>query len=179
MADEEHGGLTDLRVRYGPGDDPKVVESKPITIFAHSGARDVDAERVDGKPVVVISSPATLEEIDDPNCELHWAFNAFWHTANVGLHGQNLPKPDIEELRRCGSGFKHLAGLINLTLKAVIDQKVVPHWRYPEAHLHPSVQAALADVLIDLQRPLQTVIEFVKMGGRLGKPIPVKYKLLG
>ena len=176
MASEERDGSADLRVRYGPGDDPKVVEGKPITIFAHSGAHDVDAECVDGKPVVVISSPATLEEIDDSNCELHWAFNAFWHSANVGLHGQSLPEPDIEELRRGGVGFKHLAGLINLTLKAVIDQKVIPHWRYPEAHLHPSVQAALADVMIDLQQPIQTVLKFIKMGGRLGKPIPVKYK---
>ena len=174
---ERDDGSADLRVRYGPDPvEPAIVKGKPITLFVHQGRHDVVAERVDGTPVVVISSPDTLAEIDDPSCELHWAFNAFWHTANVGLHEQSLPEPNIEELHRCGSGFKHLAGLINLTLKAVIDQKVVPHWRYPEAHLHPSVAAALADVLIALQQPLQTVIEFVKMGGRLGKPIPVKYK---
>jgi len=172
----KEGDSIKLRVRYGPGDKPKIVEGRPTTLFCHRGEHDVDIERVDGMPVVIISSPETLAEIDDPSCELHWAFNAFWHAASTGLRGQDLPNPNLEELRHGGSGFKHLAGLINLTLKAVIEREVTPHWCYPEAHLHPSVQCALADLVIALQQPLQTVMKFIEMGGQLDKPIPVKYK---
>lgn len=68
----------------------------------------------------------------------------------------------IDLFRRTqGSGVKHTAGRIDLTLR-LQDLGVPFVWKYPEASLHPSAEVNLADVIIELYRrgrPKSVVID--------------------
>ena len=44
-----------------------------------------------------------------------------------------------------------------MTVKAVFAG-LLPHIRYPETHLHPSAQVALADLMLALEHPIRTVV---------------------
>jgi hypothetical protein len=147
---------TRIKVKYGP-DDPEVHELtlRSINIFAHRGERDVHVVE-SPKPVRVIQSPETLEEgrtMETP----HWAFWVFWEILRDPGGIEHLPKT-IEEIKRSGTGFTHLAGLVNLFVKATFEDDVLPFLRYPEARLHPSAQAALADMVIAMQQPIRAVV---------------------
>lgn len=144
-----------VKVKYGH-DDPHdhEVDLKNINFFAHRGMRDVHIVEAP-KPVVIIQSPATLEE--GANLQPHWAFWVFWEILRDPGGVEHLPTT-VEEIRRSGTGFTHLAGLVNMTVKAIFDDDVLPHLRYPEAHLHPSVQAALADMLVALRYPMRAIV---------------------
>lgn len=74
--------------------------------------------------------------------------------------------------RREGTGVRHCAGLIDLTIKMM--QKGVPVvWIHPESFLHASAQAELADVLISLTKePVKTLVqEEVEMADGIAKEI--------
>lgn len=159
-----------VMVTYGPGE-PVEVELSELSIMAHKWQYDVNIVGSE-KLVVVIQSPATLDEASG-GFEPHWAFPAFWDVFRTG-GVRNLPT--IDEIGRSGTGFTHLAGLVNLALKAVFDDDALPHFRYPECHLHPSVQLALADFFIALRRPWLVVINHLASGGKLLKPIPIRYR---
>jgi len=54
-----------------------------------------------------------------------------------------------EVIAEQGLGFRHAAGMFDLTLK-LMDKGVKIVWVYPEAGLHPSAQVELGDVAIYL-----------------------------
>lgn len=56
-------------------------------------------------------------------------------------------KVDKKTLLKSGSGYRHLIGLIGLTLSCIKENKKFG-WSYPENYLHPSLQANLADLQI-------------------------------
>lgn len=146
------------------------VELAELGLLFHMGQYDckiVESE----KPVVVIEAPHTVEEgkVLDP----HWMFPAFWDVLNAGTRST---LPPVMAIRHSSMGILHLGGLVNLALKAVVDADVLPHFRYPEAFLHPSIQVALADFFIALRNPWQTLIKFILNNGQLLKPIPMPEK---
>jgi len=156
--------MAKIMVKYGP-DDPDVhaVELKRINILAHRGERDVHiVEAPNHKRVVMVASPATIEE--GKHLDPHWAFWAFWEHLREPGGVKNLPST-IEEIKRSGTGFTHLAGLVNIMTKLTFEEPdTLAHVRYPEAHLHPSVQVALADLFIALQFPIKTVVMHLTHG---------------
>lgn len=56
-------------------------------------------------------------------------------------------KVDKKTLQISGTGYKHIIGLIGLTLVCIKENKKFG-WSYPENYLHPSLQANLADLQI-------------------------------
>lgn len=56
--------------------------------------------------------------------------------------------PMVGQLANCGSGTRHLTGLILMMLELKRGQ--TPFVRYPESFLHPSSQVRLADLFIRL-----------------------------
>ena len=139
------------------------VELSQISLFCHKGQYDVEIVEAP-KRVVVIKSPETIEE--GTNLDPHWAFWAFWEIIRDPGGCANLPTT-LEEIRMSGTGFKHLAGLVNLMCRYTFEEPdVMCQLRYPEAHLHPSVQAALADLLIAMRYPMRAIVFHLTQGRR-------------
>jgi len=59
---------------------------------------------------------------------------------------------NVANLREAVPGFQHLAGLLDLSLRFILQRRKFG-WRYPETYLHPKYQANLADVMITLSSP--------------------------
>lgn len=56
-----------------------------------------------------------------------------------------------ESIRQYGKGVRHIAGLIELSLKLPLQYPgIAINWQYPESFLHPAQQTGLADILIKL-----------------------------
>jgi hypothetical protein len=163
-----------IMVRYGPDDEPKPVELRELNLMFHRGMFDVEiVSTEDGRPVKVLQSPETVHEGE--KIEPHWAFWVFWEALRAGGI-EHLPKT-VEEIRRSGRGFTHLAGLVNLQCKYAFDQPwVFVHIRYPESHLHPDAQCALGDYLIAMSKPWKTVMDHVLNGRDPKVTIPLTYK---
>jgi hypothetical protein len=79
---------------------------------------------------------------------VHPDFETAWNTIDTGL-----PAPMTMEARgpNAGSGVRHLAGLIDMTLK-LHDLGMSVCWRYPESMLHPKWQCGLGDLVIYLDK---------------------------
>lgn len=60
--------------------------------------------------------------------------------------GANFPM--VGDLAQCGTGTRHLTGLILMFLE--LEEGQIPYVRYPESFLHPSSQSRLADLFIRL-----------------------------
>lgn len=52
-----------------------------------------------------------------------------------------------DSLDECGAGFQQTAGLLDLSLRCIVDG-VEFGWKYPESSMHPRHQANLADVVL-------------------------------
>lgn len=65
------------------------------------------------------------------------------------LDNEEVGRLDSDEIRRRGSGYRHMGGLMDLTLK-LRDKSIKIDWAHPEALLHPKAQCNLGDVLIKL-----------------------------
>lgn len=57
-----------------------------------------------------------------------------------------------ENLDECDAGCQHVAGLLDLSLRLVV-QGVKFGWKHPETFLHPRHQGNLADVVLLLSDP--------------------------
>ena len=67
---------------------------------------------------------------------------------------KKLPWEEVSfKINQMGTGVKHLAGRLDLTLKLI--DKVPIAWVYPEAGLHPKVQCELSDILIEISKDLK------------------------
>ena len=71
------------------------------------------------------------------------------HPAFLSKFLMVFPTIDLPDhsLKMHGNGVKHVVGLIILTDMALASGRK-PFWRTPEAHLHPSAQLGLGDLLI-------------------------------
>jgi hypothetical protein len=55
-------------------------------------------------------------------------------------------------LERCQPAFRRLAGMLDLTARAMIEHVPVA-WKYPEDGLHPQYHGNIADVMLALSNP--------------------------
>lgn len=74
-------------------------------------------------------------------------------------------KVDKQTLLSSGNGYRHLIGLIGLTLNFIKEDKKFV-WSYPESYLHPSLQGNLADlqIIITQQKLFSKFIQCVNDG---------------
>lgn len=56
--------------------------------------------------------------------------------------------PMVGDLKQCGTGTRHITGLILMMLE--LEPGQTPYIRYPESFLHPLSQTRLADLFIRL-----------------------------
>ncbi len=126
-------------------DDEHEIEVKPITMIFHNG--DLPAE-IEYPERFAITPEMTIYHADRVQ-KLHEEFPTFWREVHVQRRLDKEPQcgPIPDEIRKLGMGHRHLMGLFDLSLK-LTDQGVPLVWKYPETYLHPSFQAALADVVI-------------------------------
>jgi hypothetical protein len=122
----------------------EVTTDKPINILCHDGTVNIENDR---KDVYEITPTTTLQMAEAVTGEA-------WRQLKANdrfLKRFRLVFPDIDlpdhHLQGHGSGVRHVVGLILLTDMA-LDSGKQPFWRTPEAHLHPSAQLGLADLLI-------------------------------
>ena len=73
---------------------------------------------------------------------------------------QNVPA-DPDKIRQMGTGIKHVAGRVDMTLK-LQDLNVPIVWQYPEAGLHPGVHTELANLMLALRMRTRTPTETVE-----------------
>jgi hypothetical protein len=161
-----------VKIKYGPDDEPHEVELNELTFFTHKGAYDVQIVESPQR-VVIIQSPQTIEE--GKTLDPHWAFWVFWEIIRDPGGVNQLPDA-LDAIRTSGTGFLHLAGLVNLACKTVFDHPdELPQFRYPESHLHPGVQCALADFFIALRHPWPSVLHHIIRGREPLVRLPKEY----
>lgn len=116
-------------------------------------------------PLTIVAPAATVSKISYPERQmidfemtmyhaqrvqnLHHLFTLFWNAMGEATNTE-MPKITPALIKMQGTGFTHLVGLIDLSLK-FIDMKVVFGWKYPETCLHAGMQGGLADLLILIQ----------------------------
>jgi hypothetical protein len=126
------------------------IEVAPVTlVFNKSFGESVYLERVMIDSEMTLKYYEEIKEIDPITVKLF-----------------KLVVPDFpyeikkEIIDGCLIGFRHLIGLLSLTVQFII-KGVKFGWKYPESHIHPKYQANLADVIILLNNK-EKLIEFVK-----------------
>ncbi len=122
------------------GDQTVTIETRPLNLIVQSPQSAMGPDiRYPG--CVVLDSQATLHyaervKVLDPE---------FWTVWRLFLAHTSPPTPD--DIRRRGTGVRHVMGLIDMSLKLMRKGHNVV-WRHPESHLHPGWAVALGDVAI-------------------------------
>lgn len=124
---------------------PHTIEVRPITLICHDGSMNIKYPNR-----MTISCEDTSYHMDRVQ-KLHEDFEFYWKCMSddytKGHRANAFCEADPDVIRNQGSGFKHLGGLLDLSLKFI--QMGVPFgWIHPESHLHPSLQVELAELLI-------------------------------
>jgi hypothetical protein len=134
------------------------LETNPITIICKAAKVVEDIQY--GEDVIIIGSPQTLQHLETirtlhPSLLLYLCYVFNKDEFDIDKFSED----GVAYTKQQGTGFQHVVGMIDMTLKAM-DGKKEFVIRYPEAHLHPSKQANLADLFIVL---LNNQIEAQKM----------------
>ncbi len=129
------------------GEDQIEIETKPVTIVAPSQEMANQRMEMVDEDIVTITPELTLKTAASVS-QTEWVdlvkIEQFVNTLKL------VTKSDPPEiLASAGLGFKHLVGLVLMTIVAINDEKR-PHWAYPETYLHPAWQTGLADLAIFL-----------------------------
>jgi hypothetical protein len=127
----------------------KTIQVKPISIICHDGSMNIQyPERI------MISDLDTFYHMDRVQ-KLHEDFGLYWKLMSddyvKGYRSNPFCKVDPDVIRNQGSGFKHLGGLLDLSLKFT-QMGVRYGWMHPESHLHPSLQVEFAQLVIWLTK---------------------------
>lgn len=122
------------------------VAAKAVTIVCHNGPEDAS---IPGH--VPVDAEVALYHAERVRV-LHDLTRPFFAIVFPGAPRELF---DVATRHRQGSGYRHLLGRIDLTLK-FIDTGVRFYWKYPESYLHPSAQCDLADLVLALSRYQQT-----------------------
>ena len=93
--------------------------------------------------------------LDAEKCFEHTEWVKEFHPRTPGLVAKVFDvepeKVTPDWVREQGSGMKHIASLIDVSLK-LMGKGVQTVWVHPEAYLHPRCQLELADVLVELSK---------------------------
>lgn len=122
----------------------EVTTDKPINILCHDGTVNIVNDRLDVYEITPEKTMAMAEAVTDEAWQQLKANDRFVKRFRLVFPTIDLPD---HPLQSHGSGVRHVVGLILLTDMA-LDSGKQPFWRTPEAHLHPSAQLGLADLLI-------------------------------
>jgi hypothetical protein len=122
----------------------EVTTDSPITMMFHDGTVNIKNDRKDVFEIDSMKTVAIANAMDDES----W-FRIKAHPKFLSRFLLVFPTIDLPDhsLSMHGNGVKHVVGLILLTDMALAAGKK-PFWRNPEAHLHPSAQLGLGDLLI-------------------------------
>lgn len=118
---------------------------------------------IEVKPITMIYKAADFHkrlsypgrvELDSEAVIYHIERVKVFHEHTPRMIAQVFKKNEIEEItpdwcRQAGSGIKHCAGLIDMTLK-LMEKDVPIVWIHPETFLHPAAQCELADIIVEL-----------------------------
>lgn len=125
-----------------------VKNEAPINIICHDGTHHVEQDRpdvfeIDPLMTMQVGNRLSLDEWQtlQQNPDFMRQFRCVFPHMALGDY----------PLKAHGSGVRHVVGLILLTRYAIV-KGYTPFWRTPEAHLHPSAQLGLADLLIHLKK---------------------------
>ena len=121
-----------------------VPREAPVTLLTHRG--DVRIEN-DCPDTVEITGVDTIHFADALPLEGWRELKAT--PGFMQLFRLVFPKLELSDVPLCeeGMGVRHVTGLIVLTVNAIASGKR-PFWRYPEAHLHPTAQLGLCDLMV-------------------------------
>jgi hypothetical protein len=122
----------------------------PLTVICHQQGIKVGApEFVEVNPRLTIACMESLNQKQWDWISTGPPFRHFWAKA---FDGQDIPIPvTIEELLESDAGTIHVAGMIVLSLEAMLAGKNV-FFREPETYLHPKTQLTIMSMIIDMQR---------------------------
>lgn len=122
----------------------EVTTDKPINILCHDGTVNIVNDRPDVYEITPEKTMAMAEAVTEEAWQQIKQNERFIKRFRLVFPTIDLPD---HSLQAHGSGVRHVVGLILLTDMA-LDSGKQPFWRTPEAHLHPSAQLGLADLLI-------------------------------
>ena len=127
------------------GEDQIEIETKPVTIVAPSQEMANQRMEMVDEDIVTITPELTLKAAASVS-QAEWA-ELIGVPQFVDMLKLVTKSDPPEMLASAGLGFKHLVGLVLLTIEAINDEKR-PHWAYPETYLHPAWQVGLADLVV-------------------------------
>jgi hypothetical protein len=123
------------------------IETKPLTIVVPGANMNLRMEYPDR---LEIDSEAAIYHMD----RVQW-LHKFTSPWAVHVFGDSVRLKGAEALRKEGSGIRHFVGMFDLAIK-LIDKGVPVALKHPESCLHPSCQADMANVLIDMMNYQRT-----------------------
>ena len=140
------------KLRIKVGDQIHEVDARAVNLICHDGTLNPEVEGT-----ITIDPTATLAFTDSVTEELFTTLQsadyALFRILVDYVFKNKITFPStVDELKRQGTGYKHVFGLIYLLTKA-INTGQTPYVRLPETYLHPSAQAQLGDVFFHLQNP--------------------------
>lgn len=115
--------------------DAHKIEVKPLTLIFNPHSNVVYPERTMIDPEMTLKYFEQMPELDPVTAYL------------FKIVVQDFAPVTLTNLRTAHVGFRHLAGLIQLSLTLLV-QNVKFGWRYPETYLHPKYQGNLCDLLL-------------------------------
>lgn len=121
----------------------------PITLVCHDGTEVIENDRDDVMEITPEMTLAAARQIRAAEWEALKQSERFG--ALVRLVFPTIGLEPGRPIWKYGDGFKHVVGLIALTVQAIHAGKK-PFWRTPEAFLHPRQQLGLADLVVELSR---------------------------
>lgn len=122
---------------------PTEVGDKPITLLAHKG--DVHLAPTDQVEIGPEQTLARASQVTDAEWVALMQDATFVELAESVLGAGSFPM--VPRLKDCGTGTRHITGMILLFSELNGRQ---PYVRYPESFLHPLSQTRLAQLLIRL-----------------------------
>lgn len=129
------------------------IEVKPLTLIFKSGDFVDEIKYPNRIPIGIQDAIYHIERVKKLHKDL------FYYLAMaMPMLEKDLGKLSIDDMpqkiNQMGTGIKHLAGRLDLSLK-FIDMKVPFAWVHPEDGLHPSVQVQLGDIAIKFSRIME------------------------
>lgn len=126
------------------GDQTVEVETRPLNLVVQP-AQSAMGPDIRYPGCVVLDSEMTAHHAE----QVKVVDPEFWTVWRLFLANTSPPTPDNsttpDDIRRGGTGARHVMGLIDLSLKLMRQGHNVV-WRHPECHLHPGWAVALGDV---------------------------------
>lgn len=153
------------------------VETKPLTVICHDGSMKIEVPELDKFAITPETTVMRMKTMTQEEWSELWSHPIPLHFFHKVYKEKNIILPkEIKMLHDdYDAGIIHVCGLITLLMESITTNHKDIFIRKPEANLHPSLQAGLADIFI----AFGNIGEYLIKNGLVEKPQIMNPKNLG